>query len=248
MMTSPDGAAPAVPQRFPFVLTLFALVALAILMSLGVWQLQRLKWKTGLLQQIAALEAAPAQPLASVLARQKAGGDAAFTRVSTSCGDLETRPVLRLFSVAEGGVAGYRLIAACPLASGPYGSILVDRGFVAQLGDQLPHDLPGHPITAPVVGVLRGGGERSFVTPQNQPGQNQWYWRDVAAMAKALKAPDPAPLYLMLESPAPASGEPRPSPLPPNVPNNHLGYAITWFGLAGALVGVYLAMLFRKRT
>ena len=247
-MTTPDGAVHPAPHRFPVVLTLFVLVALAILMSLGVWQMQRLRWKEGLLRQIAALESAPAQPLAGVLARQKSGGDAAFTRVSTSCPDLETRPVLRLFTVAEGGVAGYRLIAACPLPpGGGYGSILVDRGFVAQLGDQLPHDLPGQLITAPVVGVLRDGGERSFVTPANQPGPNQWYWRDVAAMAKALKAPNPAPLYLMLESPAPASGEPRPSPLPPNLPNNHLGYAITWFGLAGALVGVYLAMLFRKR-
>ncbi len=221
---------------------------LAILVWLGTWQLQRLKWKEGLLHQIAALETAPAQPLQAVLAREKAGADIAFTRVSTSCPDVETRPVVRLFTVAEGGVAGYRLITACPLPSGPYGSILVDRGFVAQLGDEQPRDLPGHPIAQPVVGVLRGGGERSFVTPKNRPDQNQWYWRDVAAMARALHAPNPAPLYLMLESPAPASGEPRPSALPPNIPNNHLGYAITWFGLAGALVGVYLAMLLRKRS
>ncbi len=45
-----------------------------------------------------------------------------------------------------------------------------------------------------------------------------------------------------------SSGEPRPAPLPLDIPNNHLGYAITWFGLAAALAGVYLAMLFRKRT
>ena len=47
---------------------------------------------------------------------------------------------------------------------------------------------------------------------------------------------------------APAGGEPRPAPLPLDIPNNHLGYAITWFGLAAALAGVYLAMLLRKRT
>ena len=244
-MTEPAAAR---RERFPIVLTLIVLVMLAILAALGVWQLQRLKWKENLLRQIAALEAAPARPLGSVLTLQKSGHDEAFTRVATPCPDVETRPVLRLFSVAEGGVAGYRLITACPLPAGEaYGSILVDRGFVAQLGDDQAHDIPGQPITAPVVGVLRGGGERSFVTPRNQPAQNQWYWRDVAAMGKALHARDPAPLYLMLESPAPPSGQPRPSPLPPNIPNNHLGYAITWFGLAGALLGVYLAMLFRKR-
>jgi surfeit locus 1 family protein len=244
-MSDPAGAQ---PQRFPIVLTLIVLVMLAILMGLGTWQLQRLKWKQNLLHQIAGLEAAPARPLGSVLALQKGGQDESFTRVSTPCPDLETRPVLRLFTVAEGGVAGYRLITACPLPAGEdYGSILVDRGFVAQLGDDQPHVIPGQVIAAPVVGILRGGGERSFVTPRNRADQNQWYWRDVAAMARALHAPDPAPLYLMLETPAPASGQPRPSPLPPNIPNNHLGYAITWFGLAGALLGVYLAMLFRKR-
>jgi surfeit locus 1 family protein len=52
---------------------------------------------------------------------------------------------------------------------------------------------------------------------------------------------------LMLESPAPASGAPRPVALPANIPNNHLGYAITWFGLAAALAGVYLASLRRKK-
>jgi surfeit locus 1 family protein len=244
-MSSP--VAPTRPERFPIGLTIAVAISLAILIGLGVWQLQRLKWKEGLLRQIAALENAPAQPLQSVLAREKAGADAAFTRVATSCPDLETRPVLRLFTVAEGGVAGYRLITACPLSSGPYGSILVDRGFVAQFGDDLPRNIPGQPIDQPVVGVLRGGGERSFVTPKNRADQNQWYWRDVDAMARALHAPNPAPLYLMLETPAPASGVPLPSPLPPNIPNNHLGYAITWFGLAGALIGVYLGMLFRKR-
>ena len=238
------------PRRrgFPIGLTLATLVALSILLWLGAWQVQRLKWKTDLLHRIDALQSAPAQPLAPLLARARAGADVDYSRASLSCPDLETRPVLRLFSVYQ-GLAGYRLIAACPLpASAGYDSILVDRGFVAQLGDQLPHDVPGHAIATPVVGVLRRGGERTFVTPQNRTVDNQWYWRDLPAMAGVLHAPNPAPVFLMLESPAPAGGEPRPAPLPLDIPNNHLGYAITWFGLAAALAGVYLAMLLRKRT
>ncbi len=97
-----------------------------------------------------------------------------------------------------------------------------------------------------MVGVLHAGGERNFVTPGNLPAQNQWYWRDIPAMAKALHAQNPALVFLMLESPTPPGGEPRPIPVERHFPNN-LGYAITWFGLAGALLGVYLAMLFRKR-
>ena len=238
-------AAGAQSRRFPIGLTIAVLIALAILLWLGTWQLQRLQHFTDLKRQIAAQESGPPKPLDTVLAHLPPGSDAAYSRVSVSCPDLETRPVLHLF-VPNEGLAGYRLITACPLTSGPYGSILVDRGFVAQLGDQAPRDLPGHPISAPVVGVLHAGGQRNFVTPANLPSQNQWYWRDIQAMAKALHAPRPALVFLMLESPIPSGGEPRPIPVERHFPNN-LGYAITWFGLAGALLGVYLAMLFRKR-
>ena len=243
------NSAPAdAPRRpFPIALSLATLVAFAILIWLGAWQVQRLQWKTDLLHRLDALQAAPAQPLGPLLARAGRGSDVDYTRVSLPCPGLETGQTLRLFSVYQ-GLAGYRLITACPLASGPYRSILVDRGFVAQPGDDQPHDIAGQTISAPVVGVLRGGGGRTFVTPQNRPAENQWYWRDLPAMAKTLHAQSPAPVFVMLESPAPASGQPRPAPLPLNIPNNHLGYAITWFGLAAALAGVYLAMLFRKRT
>lgn len=234
------------PQRFPIGLTIAVLIALAILLRLGIWQMQRLQHFTDLKQQIAAQEAGPPQPVEKVLARLKPGSDAAYSRVSVSCPNVETTPVLHLF-VPNEGLAGYRLITACPLASGPYGSILVDRGFVAQLGDDAPRAIAGQPISAPVVGVLHAGGQRNFVTPPNTPAQNQWYWRDIPTMAKSLHASRPALVFLMLESPVPANGEPRPIPVERHFPNN-LGYAITWFGLAGALVGVYLAMLFRKRT
>ena len=242
-MTEMAGSA---HHRFPLGLSLAAVVAFAILIGLGVWQVQRLQWKTDLLHRLDALQAAPSQPLDSVLTRAKAGADVDYTRVSLPCPGVETGPTLRLFSVYQ-GLAGYRLITACPLSSSPYRSVLVDRGFVAQPGDDKPRDIPGRPISMPVVGVVRGGGGRTFVTPQNRVGENQWYWRDLPAMAKALHAENPAPMFLMLESPAPAGGEPRPAPVPLNIPNNHLGYAVTWFGLAAALAGVYLAMLFRKR-
>jgi surfeit locus 1 family protein len=222
---------------------LTVLVCLAILCSLGVWQVQRLKWKTALLARIHALEAAPARPIGPVLS---AGGDADFTRVSLDCPMLETAPALRLYAVWQ-GLAGYRLVTACPLAAGPYRTVLVDRGFIGLQGGQSPREVPGAPIAVPVVGILRRPDPPNFVTPKNHPAQNLWYWRDAPAMARALKAQAPAPLFLMLESPSPASAEPRPAPLPEHIPNNHLGYAITWFGLAAALVGVYLAMLFRKR-
>jgi surfeit locus 1 family protein len=220
-------------------------LCLCALIGLGVWQVQRLKWKTALLHSIAALQNAPARPIGPALARMKSGAGVDYTRVSLDCPDVETRPALRLYSVYQ-GLMGYRLVTACPLTGQPYRSVLVDRGFVGQQGVDPPRPIPGRPIAQPVVGVLRKPDPRTMVTPANQPAQNLWYWRDAPAMASALGLGAPAPDFLMLESPAPETGEPRPAPLPLDIPNNHLGYAITWFGLAAALVGVYLAMLLRK--
>lgn len=231
-------------RRFPILPSLLVLVAFAFLIGLGVWQVKRLRWKTDLLHRIALLQTAPATPIVPVL--EQAPSVFNYTRVRLDCPEVETTPVLRLYSVYQ-GLAGYRLITACRLTSGSYANILVDRGFVATPGAEVPRPIPGVRISEPVVGVLRAPEPKALVTAGNQPDQNLWYWRDLPAMARALNAPNPAPAFMMLESPAPASGEPRPAPLPLNIPNNHLGYAITWFGLAAALVGVYLARLLRKR-
>ena len=227
-------------QRPRPVSTVLALAGLCILIGLGVWQLHRLTWKEDLLARIAALQNAPARPLEAVLG---AHGDMDYVRVSFACEDLERRPLLRLFAV-RGGEAGYRLITACPAAGG---SILVDRGFTAIDRSAVAMQPGRDQLPGPVIGVLRKGDRPTFVTPPNKPAENLWYSRDVAAMAAKLGASAPAPVYLMLEQPAPAAGGPTPAPVPIDIPNRHLEYAITWFGLAAALVGVYVASLFRKR-
>jgi len=240
----PWGEAAPASQKGPGVVaSVVVLVCLAILIGLGVWQLQRLKWKEGVLARVAALQAAPARPLADVL---KAGGDLDFVRASFDCPDLEVRPLLRLFAVKD-GAAGYRLITACPIAAAGYSSVLVDRGFTpfeqAQAATQ-----PGRPmLSEPVVGILRKGDRPTIVTPKNRIGENLWYSRDVAAMAGQLHAAAPVPVYLMVKRPAPAGPGPAPAPIPADIPNRHLEYALTWFGLAAALIGVYAAMLLRRR-
>ena len=225
---------------------LFTLVGLAILIGLGVWQVQRLKWKTALLHRIEALHAAPPEPIDTVLRRIPDHIDVNFTRVQLTCQAVHATPALRLYGIQK-SAPGYRLVTACPIPSGPFGSVLVDRGFLPQTGSAPPVPVYGPAIAVPVVGVLRTPDRRNIASAPNQPAQNLWYWRDIPAMAAALRAVRPAPVFLVLESPAAASGTPAPSLLPADIPNNHLGYAITWFGLAAALAGVYLAMLFRGR-
>jgi len=233
-------------RRFPIGLTVAAALATALLIGLGVWQLQRLQWKTALLARVAALQAAPAQPVAAVLARAARGEDVDLTRVVADCPGLASAAYVSLYSVRDGG-AGVRLISPCVVDGAPYRSILVDRGFVADTVSARPAVDRG--LTAPVrvVGVLRKPDKPTFVTPANRPIDNQWYSRDIAAMAATLRAAAPAPLFLMAETPTnPDWKALQPAPLPVEIPNRHLEYALTWFGLAGALACVYAAVLWRR--
>jgi len=235
------------PRRggFPVGLTIATAISLAILLALGTWQLQRLHWKQDLLTRIAALQVAPAQPLGLVLDRVAKGGDADFTRVKANCPGLAAAPHLELYSVRD-GQAGSRLISACRVESSRYRSILVDRGFVIDtVSARPPVDAQA---TAPVevTGVLRVPEPGNSFTPPNTP--QRWFTRDALAMAAALKAPDPAPLFLMAESATnPEWKALVPAPIPADIANRHLEYALTWYGLAAALLGVYAAMLFRRR-
>jgi len=231
-------------RKFLIGLTIASAIGIAILIGLGVWQVKRLHWKEALLAKIAALEAAAPIPVNQALAGGVASQDLDFVRVTATCPDIETTPYLKLYAVRE--VAGFRLITPCALSGGPYRTILVDRGFVAQDQAQTLKAGQGRKLDQPIVGVLRKGDVRNFLTPANTASQGLWYWRDVPAMAASLGATDAAPTFLMLEKPAPQGFGPTPAPIPADIPNNHLQYALTWFGLALALLGVYLASLWKR--
>ena len=237
-------ARPAAPAGFPVGLTVATAIGLAILVALGVWQLQRLTWKEGLLAHIAALQTAQAVDIGAVLDAQSAGRDVDYTRVRASCPGIGAAPFLELYGVRE-GQAGARLISACAVQSARYRSVLVDRGFVADSVAARPKVDPADTAPRAVVGVLRKPETGNFASPKNRPGH--WFTRDVAAMAAALQAPAPAPVFLFAESPTnPEFRALTPAPVPTDIPNRHLEYAITWFGLAAALAGVYAAVLFRR--
>jgi surfeit locus 1 family protein len=251
MADSWEPELPARPQPaqsgFPVGLTIATAIALAILVGLGVWQLQRLKWKEALLAHVAALQSAPARPIEPVLDATAKGRDVDFTRVRADCPGLGSAPYLQLYGLKD-GQSGWRLISACEVASLRYRTVLVDRGFVADTISARPPVTPGARAPLEITGVLRTPDRASFVAPANQPAANRWFTRDIAAMAQALGAPAPAPVMLFAET----SSNPEwkaliPAPLPTEIPNRHLEYALTWFGLAAALAAVYAAVLFRRR-
>ncbi|HSV25100.1 MAG TPA: SURF1 family protein [Xanthobacteraceae bacterium] len=240
-------------RRGVLVPSLATAVALAVLILLGLWQLDRKAWKEGLIAILEQrLSAAPvALPPPAEWPRLTAETDE-FLRVVMTAEFLNDREALvytggSTLREASGG-PGYWIFTPARLAGGAL--IMVNRGFVPD-GKQDPAARPEGQIVSPIklVGVLRWPEKPGPFTPAGDPARNIWFARESTAIAAA-KAIGGAPFYVELESPEPPGGLPHTGRLRPNLPNNHLGYALTWFGLAAVLLAVYGTWLFgswRKR-
>ena len=209
-------------------------VAIAVLIALGIWQVERRAWKLGLIAQVERrLAAAPiaAPPPARWV---EVGPDAAYTRV-VATGRFRTNADTYTQATTELG-AGYWVVT--PLDTGRW-TVLVNRGFVptrergrhpAPMGEQRVSGLLR--LTEPKGGFLRN----------NDPGGDRWYSRDVTAIARRRGLDHTAPYFI--DADANTSGWPRGGMTVVRFPNNHLVYALTWFSLA-ALVGLLLARTLR---
>ncbi|MBS0295410.1 MAG: SURF1 family protein [Proteobacteria bacterium] len=240
--------APA-PHALPVRLTVAVAIVFAVLMSLGTWQVFRLKEKEALLARIAERSHTAPKPLEQVLQRAGAGADLDFTRVSLDCPGLASAGYARVYSIDAQGQAGARLMSACPIKGAAWPAILVDRGFVADSVKRLPPTNDADMTPVKVVGVLRRPDPPNAFAPKHGAGQNLWFSRDLGQIGASLRAPAPvAPWYLAAETASnPDRPELVPAPIPTNISNRHLGYVITWYGLAAALIGVYAAMLRARR-
>ncbi|MDY6923611.1 MAG: SURF1 family protein [Pseudomonadota bacterium] len=228
-------------RRFPWILTIASALLLGLLVWLGVWQVQRLQWKQELIAQAGAAASLPPAALSEVLG----SANVEFRKVSLVCPGLASAPYVELQSIQQ-GQAGVRLISACrDPGYGP--TLLVDRGFVADVVSARP------PVAASETPVRLVAEVRE--TPAPGPMAlaaegRRFYARDNAAMARALGVEGPvAPRTLFaLTSSNPDWLALTPSAPPAAFSNNHLGYAITWFGLALTLAAFYIALLRRKLT
>ncbi|MBU2379487.1 MAG: SURF1 family protein [Alphaproteobacteria bacterium] len=225
--------------RFPWLLTVLCAAALALLVALGVWQVQRLAWKEGLIAQSEAAAGQPPALLADVLRAP----DPEFRRALVLCRGLPTAPFVELQSIHD-GQPGVRLISACA-AEGIGQTFLVDRGFVPDAVSERPRVMAST-LPLSLLVELRRTPAPSRMAPQPS-AQGRFYARDAAAMARALDATEPSPFTLFaLVSTNPEVAALNASAPPAAFSNNHLGYALTWFGLALALAGFYVAVLVRR--
>ena len=231
----------AARPRFPVVLTVLAVVLLGVLLALGVWQVQRMQWKEGLIAGAEAAADQPPLPLAEALKVE----NPEFRRVILTCRGLSAAAFVELQSI-ENSDAGVRLVSACAVDGGP--TLLVDRGFVSADISARPPVNAADTMPVVITGVLRRSPPPSALTPP--AAGNHFYGRDAEAMARALKVEGPVSPFTVfaVTSTNPDWAALKPSAPPAAFSNNHLGYALTWFGLAAALIAFYAVLLRRRLT
>lgn len=219
-------------MRSVFFLLIVAPAGLAVLIGLGVWQMQRLAWKQAALSEIETRIAAEPVPLPS-------DPDDRADRLLpvTVAGNMQAGEVHVLVSLRFTG-AGYRIIA--PFETDDGRRILIDRGFVPTADKNTAR--PTGPMT--VTGNLHWPDETDGFTPDADREANIWFARDVALLAAELGT---EPVLLVARS----QTGPGVTPLPVDtagIPNDHLAYAVTWFGLALVWAAMTALFLWRSRA
>lgn len=220
---------------FPIGLTIAVAISFAILCGLGGWQVQRLRWKEDLLVRIEKLKAAPAIPLADALARAARGEDVSWTRVSADCAlpppGQKTPSFPLLYGVRDGDIV-WRARAECRSPDGVTPKILLNLGVVDALTGQPQASNPAVEPPTRVIGVL--ALEKQL--------RGSWSSNGLTVMIRD----EYSPYELMVEKAEPNTPGVTPAPLPVEISNRHLEYALTWFGLAVTLLFIYAAMLWRR--
>jgi surfeit locus 1 family protein len=202
---------------------LFSAIGLGILLSLGVWQVQRLAMKEALIARIDQQLEQPPRTLEEVRTT-----DLPFSKLQLT-GHF-TGPHLRKISTLDGG-PGWNVLQVFTLPDGKV--LLVDRGIIGE-GQPIPNVVGEQTIVGII--LLHDGGQGRF-DPSNTPANNLWYWWDVTAMLgddATLSALPPNQVLHLMPTSAGTEGL-HVDPPKANLRNNHLGYAITWFGLAAVL-------------
>lgn len=214
----------------PFWATVFMLCSVAVLCGLGTWQIQRLQWKQDILQKLeTAYESGADQTLGPDALEEQ---DFSFGR--TQGVFLPGKAFLTGPRTHDSRV-GNDLIM--PLKTGR-GTLLVNLGWT----DQSLNDLPLKNLKKQTV-RLEGLARRpdwNIFTPENQPQNDQWYRLDIGEIATTKNLDAPWPFILYAERMQPPALPEFPNTKRWNPPNNHLGYALFWFTMAGVLVAVYV--------
>ena len=239
-------------------MTLIALLMVGVLSALGWWQLQRRTAKHELIATLDERLAEAPVPLPSpsewpaLTPAKDEFRRVAFTAVYQKLPDAM---VYSSGSAVRNDVsAGTWAFLPAKLPGGEI--VVVNAGSVPnQMVERAPEDkavaplLTGEPVA--MTGYIRFPSTGGMLTPSPDPKMRLWFTRNVPAMADALgwrSAGPLAPFYIDLEAPVPASGVPKAGPLTVHLVDNHMQYAITWFGLAAAVAFAFAFWVRQART
>jgi surfeit locus 1 family protein len=230
---------------------LFAFAVTGLLVSLGVWQLHRLAWKEALIARITARSTAAAQPM-PVPADWPGlkADDYDYRRVSLR-GHFDNAHEVLVFET-EGPRdlgPGYLVLTPLVLASGD--EVIVNRGFVpASLAAKSTRPQSQIEGEVTLTGLMRPPQPRNLFTPADDPSHGLYFSRDPAPIAAHFGLAHVAPFVVDADKTKIAGGWPEGGLTNVDIPNNHMEYAMTWFGLAGGLwivVGTYIFGALRER-
>jgi len=218
-------------------MTIACAILFAILCGLGLWQVQRLHWKLDLIATMNGHLAAPSLGLDQALTLPAA--EAQYRRVGLT-GRFDHAKEAYVFTTGAGGDAVYHVLT--PFTADDGRVLMVDRGLVTK--DRLdPASRAAGNVAgeAQIAGVWRVPDRAGFFTPAPDSGRRIWYARDLAAIATVDHVTLAAPVLIEADATPNPGGWPKGGQTVVDLPNNHLSYAITWFGLAICLLGIWLA-------
>jgi surfeit locus 1 family protein len=209
-------------------------------LGLGVWQMDRREWKRGILDRIAVNQAAAPMPFDELVKGDPLRREYGRVRVSgTFLHDKEFYLAARSLK----DKVGMQVVTPLRLDDGTI--ILFDRGWIPSEKKDPARRAEGQiPGNVDLTGIVRRSQVKRQFAPDNDPAKNFWFHVDVPLMRQmAGGKADPVLDTFFLESDA----TPNPGGVPIggqtrlDIPNDHLQYAITWFLIALAGAGVYLA-------
>lgn len=214
-----------------------ALAAFAVLVGLGLWQLERKVWKDALVDNLTRrIDAPPVDPPEPASWSMLNPDNSEFRRVRL---DADFIDVADTYVYVAGSALrddikdpGYFVFRPARLPNGAM--IVVNRGYVP-----LDHAGKSPPGRQQVTGYLRWPEPPSFFVSASNNAGDTWFVRDQRAMAAKRGWGEVAPFYVDQESPVPTAGLPRPASLKVRFRNDHLHYALTWFALAAVLAGIF---------
>lgn len=218
--------------------TIATIVALAILIGLGTWQIERLHWKLGLIANITHRMAAPPSAPPAEDTWSKLDLKTLEYHHLKLQGHFLNKDELYYFTQNDDGEPGFDIITPFVLDSGA--TVLVDRGYVPE-ANKLPDTRAEGQIEGEttLTGVARAPQTRGYFSAPDDIAKNMWFTRDPAKMGAALKLSRVAPFYVEADATPNVGGLPVGGRTQVHIRNEHLQYAITWYGLALVLFVIY---------